>query len=183
MFTLHRIGFCSVSKVALIQCEQELMFCCGAEVVPKRSQFEHKPYPLYNLQCSLLIWKDYLPKRGSVAISAPIKACRLDSDQFKNLSDTERSTFNSGAVQYCSGAENASKAAFLVWTEALSGTLSTTLRFTTRYSVNIAYNTLFLYCRREENGWIVSCQLPLSVAISCQLLFVSCLIQALFIIF
>ena len=28
--------------------------------------------------------------------------------------DTERSTFNSGAEQYCSGAETASKAAFLV---------------------------------------------------------------------
>ena len=45
MFTLYRIDFCSVSKVAPIQCEQELMFFCGAEVVPKRSQCEHKPYP------------------------------------------------------------------------------------------------------------------------------------------
>ena len=114
MFTLYRIGFCSVSKVAPMQCEQELMFCCGAEIVPKRSQCEHKPYPSYNLQRSLLISKDHLPKRGSVAISAPIKLFRLDSDRFKNLSDTERSTFNSGAEQSCSGAENASKAAFLV---------------------------------------------------------------------
>ena len=73
MFTLYRIGFCSVSKVAPIQCEQELMFCCGAEIVPKRSQCEHKPYPSYNLQRSLLISKDYLPVRGFVAISAPIK--------------------------------------------------------------------------------------------------------------
>ena len=55
MFTLYRIGFCSVSKVAPAQCEQELMFCCGAEVVPKRSQCEQKPYPLCNLQRSLLI--------------------------------------------------------------------------------------------------------------------------------
>ena len=38
MFTLYRIGFCSVAKVAPVQCEQELMFCCGAEIVPKRSQ-------------------------------------------------------------------------------------------------------------------------------------------------
>ena len=30
----------------------------------------------------LLIWKDCLPKRGSVAISAPIKVFRLDSDRF-----------------------------------------------------------------------------------------------------
>ena len=55
MFTLYRIGFCSVSKVAPVQCEQELMFCCGAEIVPKRSQCERKPYPLCNLHRSLLI--------------------------------------------------------------------------------------------------------------------------------
>ena len=55
MFTLYRMGFCSVSKVAPVQCEQELMFCCGAEIVPKRSQCEQKPYPLCNLQRSLLI--------------------------------------------------------------------------------------------------------------------------------
>ena len=106
MFTLYRIGFCSVSKVAPVQCEQELMFCCGAEIVPKRSQCEQKPYPLCNLQRSLLIWKDNLPIRGSVAISAPIKVFRLDSDRLKNLSNTERSTFNSGAKQYCSGSRN-----------------------------------------------------------------------------
>ena len=100
MFTLYRIGFCSVAKVASVQCEQELMFCGGAENVPKRSQCEQKPY--------------HLPKRGSVAISAPIEVFRLYSDRFKNLSDTERSTFNDGAEQYCSGAETASKAAFLV---------------------------------------------------------------------
>ena len=27
--------FCSISKVAPVQFEQELMFCCGAEIVPK----------------------------------------------------------------------------------------------------------------------------------------------------
>ena len=53
MFTL--IGFCSVAKVASVQCEQELMGCCGAENVPKRSQCEQKPYPSYNLQRPLLI--------------------------------------------------------------------------------------------------------------------------------
>ena len=100
MFTLYRIGFCSVSKVAPVQCEQELIFCCGAEIVPKRSQCEQKPYPSHNLQRSLLIWKDHLPIRGSVAISAPIEVFRLDSDRLKNLSDTERSTLNSGAEQY-----------------------------------------------------------------------------------
>ena len=55
MFTLYRIGFCSVSKVAPVQCEQELIFCCDAEIVPKRSQCEQKPNPLCNLQRSLLI--------------------------------------------------------------------------------------------------------------------------------
>ena len=140
MFTLYRTDFCSVSKVAPVLCEQKLMFCCGAEIIPKHSQCEQKPYSLYNLQRSLLIWKDNLPKRGSVAISAPIKVFRLDSDRLKNLSDTERSTFNSGAEQYCSRAETASKAAFLVRTEALSGTLSAMLRFTIRYSVNIAWS-------------------------------------------
>ena len=65
---------------------------------------------------------------------------RLDSDRFKNLSDTERSTFNSGAEQYCFGAETTSKAVFLMWTEVLSGTLSATLRFTIWYSVNIAFD-------------------------------------------
>ena len=100
MFTLYRIGFCSVSKVALIQCGQELTSCCGAETVPKRSQCEHKPYPSYNFQRSLLISKNHLPERGSVAISAPIKVFKLDSDLFRNLSDTERSTLNSGAVLF-----------------------------------------------------------------------------------
>ena len=47
--------FCSFSKVAPVQCEQELMFCCGAEIVPKRSQCKQKPYPSYILQRSLLI--------------------------------------------------------------------------------------------------------------------------------
>ena len=44
MVTLYRIGFCSVSKVAPVQCEQELMFCCGAEIVPKRSQCEQEQF-------------------------------------------------------------------------------------------------------------------------------------------
>ena len=66
MFTLYRTGFYSVSKVALALCEQELMLCCGAEIVPKRSQCEQKPYHSYNLQRSLLISKDHLPVQGSV---------------------------------------------------------------------------------------------------------------------
>ena len=74
MFTLYRTGFCSVAKVPRVQCEQELMFYCGAEIVPKRSQCEQelmfycgaeivpkrsqceqKPYPSHNLQRCLLI--------------------------------------------------------------------------------------------------------------------------------
>ena len=42
MCTLYRIVFCSVSKVAPVQCEQELIFCCGAEIVLKRFQCELK---------------------------------------------------------------------------------------------------------------------------------------------
>ena len=30
-------GFCSISKVAPVQCGQEFMFCCNAEIVLKRS--------------------------------------------------------------------------------------------------------------------------------------------------
>ena len=99
MFTMYQIGFCSVSKVAPIQCEQELMFCSGTKIVPKRSQCEHKPYPTYNLQRSLLISKDYLPVRGSVAISASIKCSHLIRTVSKiyaipnvPLSTTERSS-------------------------------------------------------------------------------------------
>ena len=121
MFTLYRIGFCTVSKVAPVQCEQGLMFCCGAEIVPKRYQCEQEPYPSYNFQRSLLIWKDYLPKRGSVAISA-----------FKNLS--ERSSFNSGAEQSRNGFESGIPGV----NRSLSGKLSGTLRFTIRNSVNMA---------------------------------------------
>ena len=33
MFTLYRIDFCTVSKVAPVQCEQELkIFCCGVNI-------------------------------------------------------------------------------------------------------------------------------------------------------
>ena len=90
--------------------------CSVAEQKLFRSVPSVNTSPIRHTICngSLLISKDHLPKRGSVAIFAPMKVFRLDSDRFKNLSDTERSTFNSGAEQYCSGAETASKAAFLV---------------------------------------------------------------------
>ena len=52
MFTLYRLGFWSVAEVAPVQCEQELMFCCDAEIVPKRSQCEQKPYPSHNLHAA-----------------------------------------------------------------------------------------------------------------------------------
>ena len=111
---LARLNINTPLEVALVQCEQELMFHCSAEIVPKRSWCEQKPYPSYNLQCSLLIRKCHLPIRGFVAISARIKVFRLGSDRSENLSDTKRSTFNSGAEQFYSEAENALKAAFLV---------------------------------------------------------------------
>ena len=46
-------------------------------------------------------------------------------------------TFQKGAKQSCSGAEIVLKVAFLVWTEALSGTVSAMLHFTVQHSVNI----------------------------------------------
>ena len=128
--------FLLLLKFVPVQCEQELMLCCSSETVPKRSECEQEPSSSYNLQHSRLIWKEHLPVRGSIAIYDPVKVFRLDSYRFKNLSDTERYTFNSGAEQFCPRAETASKAAF---TEALSGTLSATLRFTIRYSVNTAF--------------------------------------------
>ena len=91
MFTLYRIGFCSVSKVAPIHCKQELMFSCGVEIVPMRSQCEHKPHPSYNLQRSLLISKDHFPVQGSVAISAPIKCSDLTQTVSKPIHFQQRS--------------------------------------------------------------------------------------------
>ena len=57
MFTLYRIGFCSIAKVAPVpvQREQELIFSWGAKIVPKHSQCEQKPCSSYNLQRCLLI--------------------------------------------------------------------------------------------------------------------------------
>ena len=72
MFTLYRIGFCSVAKAAQVQCEQELMFCCGAEIVPKRSQCEQKPYPSHNLQHCL--WFEKIIFQNEVP-SVAIKFC------------------------------------------------------------------------------------------------------------
>ena len=83
MFTLYWIGFCSMSKVAPIQCEQKFMFCSGAEIVPKVPQCEPEPYPSYNLQCFFLISKDHLPVRGSGAFSAPIKCSDLTQTVLK----------------------------------------------------------------------------------------------------
>ena len=96
MFTLYGIGFCSASEVAPIQCEQELMFCCGAEIVPKRSQFEQKPYSSFDFKRSFTSTK-------FCCNFCSDKVFRFDSDRFKNLSDTERSTFMrqwSGAVVF-----------------------------------------------------------------------------------
>ena len=91
--------FCSISKVAPLQCKQELMFCCSAEIVSLRSQCEQKQYLSYIFQDSLLICKDHLPARGSIVVSVLIKVFRFHSDHFKNLPDTERYT---GAVLFWS---------------------------------------------------------------------------------
>ena len=85
---------------------------------------------------------------------------RLDSDRFKNLS-----TFNSGAEQYCSGAENASKS-FEIRVPSVKrspiwyGTLSATLLFNIQCSVDIALDCIpfdnFLENRKRWNRGIVS---------------------------
>ena len=65
MFTLYRIGFCSVSKIAPVQCEQKLMFCCGAEIVPnvpnvKRSPIRHTIYNAF-LWFQKIIYQNEVP--------------------------------------------------------------------------------------------------------------------------
>ena len=113
MFTLYPASFCSVSKVAPTQCKKKLMFCCGAEIVPKRSHCEQKPIRHTICNASFSFEKIiYQNDRGSVAISAPIKC----SDFIQTVSKTNPigNVPLSTAEQYCSGAENASKAAFLV---------------------------------------------------------------------
>ena len=45
MFTLYRIGFCSVSKVVPVQCEQELMFCCPGGVTCQN--FDRDAHPIF----------------------------------------------------------------------------------------------------------------------------------------
>ena len=54
MFTLYLIGFCSVAKVAPVQCEQELMFCCGAEIISKRSRNYFEAFPVWTEALSVI---------------------------------------------------------------------------------------------------------------------------------
>ena len=150
MFELHQIGFCSVSKVVPIQCEQELMLCCGAELVPKRSQCEHKPYLSYNLQRSLLISKDHLPVRGSVAISAPIKYS--DSTRTVSITYPIRNVPLSAAERSSSFPEQKllrkQHIPSVNRSPIVSGTLSATLSFTIWWhSVNIALFPLLIFFR------------------------------------
>ena len=86
----------------------------------------------------LLKWSDQsctlsavLAIRGSVACFAPIKVSRLDLGRFKNLSDTERSAFNSGVEQemlskQCSKCEQKPCLVHFLWCSvSLSGTMWT----------------------------------------------------------
>ena len=103
---------------------------------------------------------------GSVVISAPIKVFRLDSDRFRNLSDTERSTLNSGAEQYCSGAETASEAAFQVWTEALSGTpfqRSVSLKVQCEHSLKFLVTLYQSYIWNGAKTYPVQCEHSLKI--------------------
>ena len=94
--------------------------------------------PICHTICNFPFWFVW----GSVVFLLRWKCS--DPDHFENLSYTERFTFKSGAELskaelFCSGAETASKAAFLAWIEVLSGTLSATLHFTIHYCVNTTY--------------------------------------------
>ena len=73
---------------------------------------------------------------------------RLDSGRFKNLSHTERSTFNSAAEQYCSRAETALKAAFLVLTETLSATFCDA---PFHYSVQCEHSLILAFHRVKDS--------------------------------
>ena len=101
---------CCISMLGL-QCQHSLNVLlyfrtCSSVPTMNRTPVRHT---ICNTSFS---FTNHLPKQSSLAISAPIKVFRLDSGRFKNLSDTKRSTFNSGEEQYCSGADTASKAAF-----------------------------------------------------------------------
>ena len=94
-FGYVQTGFCYVAKVAPVQSEQELMFCCSEEIVPKHSQCEQKLYPSHNLRRSLVIWKDHLPKWDSVAISTKMRFCWnfcFDSSKCSDLTRTVSKT-------------------------------------------------------------------------------------------
>ena len=92
MSTLYRTGFCSVSKVASVQCEQESMFCCGAWIVPKRSQCEESP--IRHTICNAPVWFEEIIYQYEVLLQfLPRWKCSdLTQTVFHNLS-----TFNSGA--------------------------------------------------------------------------------------
>ena len=140
MFTLYRIGFCTVSKVAPIQYEQELMFCCGAEIVPKRSQCEHKQYPSYNLQRSLLISKDHSAVQASTRF-----CCNFCSDKVIRLEWTVSKTSPIRNVPLSTAERISSVSEQKLLRKQRSRceqkpypVLSSMLRFTIRYSVKIA---------------------------------------------
>ena len=75
--------------------------------------------------------------------------------------------------QSCSGTEIVPKVAFLVWTEALSSTVSATLRLTVRYGVNIA----LVFWHGSEMSQQVSKSKKLSGSFSKNLQFLACFCQ------
>ena len=99
MFTPYRIGFCSVSKVALVQCEQEYVHRCAALQKGLRFKTVHTVLVRSGSHLDQVVVASNLLIGGFVAISAPTEVFRLGLDRFKSLSDTGPSTFNSGAEQ------------------------------------------------------------------------------------
>ena len=121
MFTLYRIGFCFVSKVAPVQCKQELMLCCGAEIVPKCSQCEQSPIRhticfdfekitySYEVPLQFLLRYKCSDLARAVSKTYPIQNVPLST---------------ATAERHCSGAETASKTAFLKSVPYQTGALS-----------------------------------------------------------
>ena len=96
MFTLNRISSCFVSKVTPVQFEQWYLHRCIALQNLLRFETVHTTPVGSGSGVDLVVVASNLPIT-STAISAPTEVYKLGPDHFKNLSDTERSTFSSGA--------------------------------------------------------------------------------------
>ena len=120
------------------------MLCLGAEIVPKRSQCEHKPY-LGGIQFTTL---HFDVKRSFTKTRFRCNFCTDRSVQTSLGPFQKPFRYGTFHFQQRSGAvllfqsRNCFESSVPVLTEALSGTLSATLRSTIRYSVNVAVKSV-----------------------------------------